>query len=78
VSMSVFGMVIENVEFSVVFCVLSMLCGSLSPQHGASSGSRGTNGLQLWRVAANILNKQQRTNDKGWSSSLGVGHWALG
>ena len=27
----------------------------------------------MWRVAANILNKQSRTADKGWSSSLGVG-----
>ena len=26
-----------------------------------------------WRVAANKLNKQSRTADKGWSSSLGVG-----
>ena len=26
-----------------------------------------------WRVAANILNKQLRTANKGWSSSLGVG-----
>jgi hypothetical protein len=31
------------------------------------------NGLQIWRVAANILNKRSRTADKGWSSSLGVG-----
>jgi hypothetical protein len=31
------------------------------------------NGLQLWRLAANILNKQSRTENKGWSSSLGVG-----
>jgi hypothetical protein len=29
-------------------------------------------GLQIWRVAANILNKQSRTADSGWSSSLGV------
>jgi hypothetical protein len=28
-------------------------------------------GLQIWRVAANILHKQLRTTDKGWSSSLG-------
>jgi hypothetical protein len=28
------------------------------------------------RVAANILNKQSRTADKGWSSSLGVGRGA--
>jgi hypothetical protein len=33
-------------------------------------------GLQIWRVAANILNKQSRTADRGWSSSLGVGRWA--
>jgi hypothetical protein len=29
-----------------------------------------------WREAANILNKQSQTADKGWSSSLGVGHGA--
>jgi len=27
----------------------------------------------IWRVAANGLNKQSRTVDKGWSSGLGVG-----
>ena len=27
----------------------------------------------VWRVAANIFNKQLQTPDKGWSSSLGVG-----
>jgi hypothetical protein len=32
----------------------------------------GGGGLQIWRVAANILNKQSRTADKVWSSSLGV------
>jgi hypothetical protein len=51
----------------------TMLGGSLSPQHGTSSGCGWRNGLQLWRVAANILNKQQQTNDKEWSTSLGVG-----
>jgi hypothetical protein len=30
-------------------------------------------GLQIWRVAVNILNKQSRTADRGWSSSLGAG-----
>jgi hypothetical protein len=30
----------------------------------------------VWRVAANILIKQSRTADKGWSSSLGVGQGA--
>jgi hypothetical protein len=33
----------------------------------------GGDGLQIWRVAANILNKQSRTADRGWCSSLGVG-----
>jgi len=27
----------------------------------------------MWRVAANILNKQSRTADKRWSSSSGLG-----
>ena len=30
----------------------------------------------IWRVAANKLNKQSMTADKGWSSSLGVGRGA--
>ena len=30
----------------------------------------------IWRVAANILNKQSWTADDGWSSSLGVGRGA--
>jgi len=30
----------------------------------------------ICRVAANILNKQSRTADKGWSSSLGFGRGA--
>jgi hypothetical protein len=33
----------------------------------------GGDALQVWREAANILNKPLRTADKGWSSSLGVG-----
>jgi len=36
----------------------------------------GGDGLQIWRVDASILNKQLRTADKGWSSSLGVGRGA--
>jgi hypothetical protein len=30
-------------------------------------------GLQIWRVAANMLNKQSQTADGGGSSSLGLG-----
>jgi hypothetical protein len=33
----------------------------------------GRDSLQFWRVAADMLNKQSWTDDKGWSSSLGVG-----
>jgi hypothetical protein len=34
-------------------------------------------GLQTWRAALNILNKQSWTADKGWSSGLDVG-WEAG
>jgi hypothetical protein len=34
----------------------------------------GRVGLQIWRLAANILNKQSWTVDQEWSSSLGVWH----
>jgi len=30
----------------------------------------------IWRVAANVLNKQSRTADKVWSYSLGIGRGA--
>ena len=30
----------------------------------------------IWKVAANMLNKQGRTADNGWSSCLGVGRGA--
>jgi hypothetical protein len=33
----------------------------------------GGEGLQIWRVAANILNKQSQTADRGCSTSLAVG-----
>jgi hypothetical protein len=36
----------------------------------------GEDGLQIWRVAVNILNKQSWRDDKGWSSNLGVEHGA--
>jgi hypothetical protein len=36
----------------------------------------GGDGLQIWKVAVNTLNKQSRTADKGWSFSLGTGRGA--
>jgi hypothetical protein len=41
-----------------------------------SSGCGWREGLQIRRVAANVLNKQSRTADKGWPYSLGVGREA--
>jgi hypothetical protein len=38
--------------------------------------TNGGDGLQIWRVAANILNKQSRIAGKEWSSNLGG--WARG
>ena len=39
-------------------------------------GLRMEERLPIWRVSANILNKQSQTADKGWPSSLGVGRGA--
>jgi hypothetical protein len=33
-------------------------------------------GLQIWKVATNILNEQLRRAEKGWYYSLGVGSGA--
>jgi hypothetical protein len=51
-------------HFKWVPCHHDMAC----PQ----AADRG-DGLQMWSVAANILNKQSRTADNGWLSSLGLG-----
>ena len=48
-----------------------MIGGSLSPRHGASSSCGWRYNLQIWRLAANILNNQPRTNEKGRASSPG-------
>jgi hypothetical protein len=49
-----------------------MLGGSLSPKHGTSLGCGWRNSLQLWRVAANMLNKQLLIHrPQAWG--LGVG-----
>jgi hypothetical protein len=36
----------------------------------------GEDRLQIWRVAADVLNKQSRRADKGRSSNFGVGRGA--
>jgi len=57
-------------NITILFPTDSTFC-SWSPRHGAFSGC-GWNGLQIRRVAANTENKQSRTADKGWLSSLVV------
>jgi hypothetical protein len=41
----------------------------MARHHAADGGDY----LHIWRVAANTLDKESRTVDKRWSSSLGVG-----
>jgi len=48
--------------------ILNSWVGTLSPRHGVSWREV----LWLQRVSGNILNKQSRTADKGWSSSTGL------
>jgi hypothetical protein len=57
----------------VCTCVSIHVRWGSSPQHGTFSGCGCRKGLQLWRLAVNILNKQPRTNFKWRSSSLGAG-----
>jgi hypothetical protein len=46
---------------------------SLSPRHGASSGCEWRNGVQIWRVAVNTLNKQSRQPTRGGPPPWGLG-----
>ena len=44
------------------------------PQHDTSPRvTDGGVGLQIWRLSANILNKQSWTADQEWSTSWGFG-----
>jgi hypothetical protein len=58
------------------YAMFPMLGGSLSPQHGASSGCGWRNGLQLCRLATSIFNKQPGTDNRGgppaWELSVGL------
>jgi hypothetical protein len=50
--------------------------GSVSSQHGASAGRGWRRRLPDMENTADILNKQSRRADKGWSSRFGVGRGA--
>jgi len=53
-------------------CMQTVIGWTVSPRHGTSSRCGWRYGLQTRWVAANILNKQSRTADKGWSSRFVV------
>jgi hypothetical protein len=62
-----------------MYVYLTILIDRWVPSHHGMAQPEVVDGgddLQIWRVAANILNKQSRTADKGWYSSLGVGRGA--
>jgi hypothetical protein len=65
--------VFEFIDLAFRYPVLSVHC-----HHGMARPrvADGGDHLQIWRVAANILNKQSRTADSVWPSSLGG--WAGG
>jgi len=64
----------ENSTLKKLWISKTMLSGTLLPEHGhgMSSGYGWRDNLQIWRVAATILNKQSCIADKGLSSSLWV------
>jgi hypothetical protein len=64
-----------NILYAFLLSPIRVTC----PAHHSMSRPQVADGgdtLQVWRVAANMLNKQSRTADKGWSSSWGVGRGA--
>jgi hypothetical protein len=61
-----------------LFCLCVALCrqrpcGGLISRARSPTDWDGEDGLQIWKVAANILTKRSWTTGHGWSSSLGVG-----
>jgi hypothetical protein len=66
----------EIICYVYIINIYISISGSLSPRHGAFSGCGWRNGLRIWTVSENTLNKQSRAADKGWPSSLGVGRGA--
>jgi len=59
---------LKSIRFFML-CYVSLCQCSMEQPWVADGGDD----LQIWRVTANILNKQLWTTDKEWSSSLEVG-----
>jgi hypothetical protein len=53
-----------------------MLNGSRHNGMARPQAADGGDGLQIWRVAANILNKQSTRAERRWTCSLRVGRGA--
>jgi hypothetical protein len=56
----------------ILHLICDLVLGPLVTTTWRVLGLRMVGTATSWRLAANIFNKQPRTNDKGWSSSLGV------
>jgi hypothetical protein len=66
----------EEVSASIIRCQEPVNLGLLVTTAWRVLGLRMEGTASSWRLAANILNKQPQTNDKGWSTSLGAGRGA--
>jgi hypothetical protein len=66
----------EYITFSIYFNVgfLAYVYAWVPCHHGMARPqvADGGNSLQFWRVAANILNEQSRTEDKRWWVGCGA------
>jgi hypothetical protein len=61
--------------FQIIHCIILNHVRWVPCYHGTARPqvADGKDGLQIWRVAANTLNKQSRTADKGGTSAWGLG-----
>jgi hypothetical protein len=69
--------IFENLHYEVALVSLSHV--RWVPYHHGMARPKVADGgesLQIWRVAANMLNKQSGRADRGWSSSSGIGRGA--
>jgi hypothetical protein len=68
---------VDKIQFLITAShTLLCLVGSCHQDMACDRDVDGGDALQIWRVAANILNKESRTADMGCSSRFGVGRVA--
>jgi hypothetical protein len=69
----------DGLHYPVTYCNnINVFAIGVPCHHGMAHPQvvDGGDDLRIWKVAVNILNKQSRTADMGWSSILGVGRGA--